>query len=278
MEFLTAPGIRSLAQSLNFTPKKAFGQNFLLDANVVRSIVQKAEVQPDDVVLEIGPGFGSLTLGLLAKAQSVIAVEINQDLATLLPKTMKQHAPEFAEKLSVLSGDALDITELPHVPSVLVANLPYNVSVPILLHLLHTFPTLHSGVVMVQTEVADRLVASPSTKAYGVPSVKLAWYAKAKKVGDVSRNVFWPSPNVDSSLVYFKRHATPLAEVDETKLFSLIDLAFATRRKMLRSALSSWLKSDEVFQSAGINPMLRGEALDVLDFVRLLQANQGGNP
>lgn len=277
MEFLTAPGIRSLAQSLNFNPKKAFGQNFLLDANVVRSIVQKADVQADDVVLEIGPGFGSLTLGLIEKAQSVIAVEINHDLASLLPTTMKQYAPEFAHKLIVIADDALNIKQLPLAPSVLVANLPYNVSVPIILHLLETFPSLQSGVVMVQTEVADRLVASPSTKAYGVPSVKLAWYAKAKKVGDVSRNVFWPSPNVDSSLVYFSRHEAALADVDHRKLFSLIDLAFATRRKMLRSALSTWLSADTVFDVAGINPTLRGEALGVLDFVRLLQANQGGN-
>lgn len=277
MEFLTAPGIRSLAQTLNFNPKKAFGQNFLLDANVVRSIVQKAEVQPDDVVLEIGPGFGSLTLGLIEKAHSVIAVEINHDLAALLPETMKQYAPEFAEKLSVIHDDALNLKELPVVPTVLVANLPYNVSVPIILHLLKTFRSLKSGVVMVQTEVAERLVAKPSTKAYGVPSVKLAWYANAKKVGDVSRNVFWPAPNVDSSLVYFKRHEKPLAQVDESKLFALIDLAFATRRKMLRSALSTWLRSDDVFETAGVIPTLRGEALDVLDFVRLLQANQGGN-
>jgi len=277
MEFLTAPGIRSLAQSLNFNPKKASGQNFLLDANVVRSIVQKADVQADDVVLEIGPGFGSLTLGLIEKAQSVIAVEINHDLASLLPNTMKEYAPEFAHKLIVIADDALNIKQLPLAPSVLVANLPYNVSVPIILHLLETFPSLQAGVVMVQTEVADRLVASPSTKAYGVPSVKLAWYAKAKKVGDVSRNVFWPSPNVDSSLVYFSRHEAALADVDQRKLFSLIDLAFATRRKMLRSALSTWLSADTVFDVAGINPTLRGEALGVLDFVRLLQANQGGN-
>lgn len=274
MEFLTAPIIRTLAQSLNFTPKKAFGQNFVLDANVVRSIVAKAELEPSDVVLEVGPGFGSLTLGLLEKATTVLAVEINQDLAALLPSTVKRLAPEYEERLQVLNEDALRVTTLPEFPTVLVANLPYNVSVPIILHLLATFPSIQSGLVMVQTEVADRLVASPSTKSYGIPSVKLAWYAKAKKVGDISRNVFWPAPNVDSSLVYFKRHDVPLANVNESQLFKLIDLAFATRRKMLRSALSSWVRSDAVFEKAGVDPTLRGEALYVLDFVRLLQANE----
>ncbi len=274
MEYLTAPGIRSLAETINFNPKKSFGQNFLLDANVVRSIVQKAELQRDDLVLEVGPGFGSLTLGLLEHSKSVTAVEINQDLATLLPTTVQRLASEYSQRLTVICADALQVRELPVLPTVLVANLPYNVSVPIILHLLKTFPSIRSGLVMVQSEVADRLVASPSTKAYGVPSVKLAWYANAKKVGDISRKVFWPAPNVDSSLVYFKRHDAPLADIDENELFTLIDLAFSTRRKMLRSVLSSWITSDEVFARAEISPTLRGEALDVLDFVRLLQANK----
>lgn len=277
MEFLTAPSIRTLAQSLNFTPKKAFGQNFVLDANVVRSIVAKANLQESDVVLEVGPGFGSLTLGLLEKVSHVQAVEINQELAALLPSTIKRLAPEFQDRLQVIHADALQVETLPLAPSVLVANLPYNVSVPIILHLLHTFPSIKSGLVMVQSEVADRLVATPSTKAYGVPSVKLAWYAKARKVGDISRNVFWPAPNVDSSLVYFKRHDAPLSDVSETDLFTLIDLAFATRRKMLRSVISTWATSEKVFAEAGIDPTLRGEALNVLDFVRLLKANQDGD-
>lgn len=277
MEFLTAPIIRTLAQSLNFTPKKAFGQNFVLDANVVRSIVAKAELQHDDVVLEVGPGFGSLTLGLIEKATSVLAVEINKELASLLPSTIKRLAPEYQDRLTVLNEDALKVTTLPKTPTVLVANLPYNVSVPIILHLLKTFPSIKSGLVMVQTEVADRLVASPSTKSYGIPSVKLAWYGSSKKVGDISRNVFWPAPNVDSSLVYFERHDALLSNVNETQLFTLIDLAFATRRKMLRSALASWVKSDAVFEKAGVDPTLRGEALSVLDFVRLLEANQDGD-
>ncbi|MFZ9309044.1 MAG: 16S rRNA (adenine(1518)-N(6)/adenine(1519)-N(6))-dimethyltransferase RsmA [Candidatus Nanopelagicales bacterium] len=277
MEFLTAPIIRTLAQSLKFTPKKAFGQNFVLDANVVRSIVAKSELHPDDVVLEVGPGFGSLTLGLIEKAKSVLAIEINEDLAVLLPSTIKRLAPEYQNRLTVLKEDALKVTTLPKTPTVLVANLPYNVSVPIILHLLKSFPSIKSGLVMVQTEVADRLVASPSTKSYGIPSVKLAWYGTCKKVGDISRNVFWPAPNVDSSLVLFERHDTLLSNVNETQLFTLIDLAFATRRKMLRSALASWVKSDAIFEKAGVDPTLRGEALHVLDFVRLLEANQDGD-
>jgi 16S rRNA (adenine1518-N6/adenine1519-N6)-dimethyltransferase len=194
-----------------------------------------------------------------------------------LPSTIKKLAPEYQDRLTVLNEDALKVTTLPKTPTVLVANLPYNVSVPILLHLLKAFPSIKSGLVMVQTEVADRLVASPSTKSYGIPSVKLAWYATSKKVGDVSRNVFWPAPNVDSSLVYFKRHDALLSNVNESQLFTLIDLAFATRRKMLRSALASWVKSDAIFEKAGVDPTLRGEALDVLDFVRLLEANQDGD-
>lgn len=277
MEFLSAPEIRKLAEQVGFSPKKSFGQNFLLDSNVVRSIVDKAHIDASDVVLEIGPGFGSLTLGLLEVAKNVIAVEISPALAELLPETVLRLAPDMKDKLQVICLDALEVEDLPIAPTALVANLPYNVSVPILLHLLKTFPSISSGLVMVQSEVADRLVSAPARKTYGIPSVKLAWYAKARKVGDIGRKVFWPAPNVDSALVYFERHPTPLADVDSEELFELIDLAFSSRRKMLRSVLSSWIRSDSVFEQAGINPTVRGEALGVLDFVQLLQANKGGN-
>ena len=231
--------------------------------------MRTAGVTKDDIALEIGPGLGSLTLALLHSAASVVAVEIDHRLATQLPITVAEHY-EHPENLTVIKGDALTLVDLPVQPTVLVANLPYNVSVPVLLHLLERFPTLRTGVVMVQAEVADRLAGSPGTKEYGVPSVKAAWWAEVKGAGSVSRSVFWPAPNVDSKLVSFTRRATPGDELLRKKTFAIIDGAFAQRRKMLRSALSSLYGSssaaEEILQRAGIDPTLRGEALEISSF------------
>lgn len=269
MTLLGAAEIRELAAALDLKPSKSLGQNFVIDSNVCTKIVRVAGVTKDDIALEIGPGLGSLTLALLASAASVVAVEIDRRLATQLPMTVTAHF-EHPENLTVINKDALTLAELPVQPTVLVANLPYNVSVPVLLHLLEIFPTIHSGVVMVQAEVADRLAGHPGTKEYGVPSVKAAWWADVKGAGSVSRSVFWPAPNVDSKLVSFSRHTTPGDETLRKKTFAIIDAAFAQRRKMLRSALSTLYGSsaaaEGVLQRAGIDPTLRGEALEITDF------------
>ena len=238
MSLLGAAEIRALAQSLDLKPSKSLGQNFVIDANVCRKIVRTAGVSADDIALEIGPGLGSLTLAMMEEAKAVIAVEIDSRLAQQLPITVAAHS-NSSEKLTVIHHDALIIKELPAAPTVLVANLPYNVSVPVFLHLLEIFPTLRSGVVMVQAEVADRLAAKPNSKEYGIPSVKAAWWADVSNAGSVSRSIFWPAPNVDSKLVGFTRRQTPGDEALRKQVFAIIDLAFAQRRKMLRSALSS---------------------------------------
>ena len=269
MTLLGAAEIRELAQELGIKPAKSLGQNFVIDANVCRKIVRTAGVTSSDVALEIGPGLGSLTLALLEEAKSVIAVEIDERLATRLPQTIKLHN-ESSATFSVIHQDALALKSLPEAPTVLVANLPYNVSVPVLLHLLEIFPTLQSGVVMVQAEVADRLAAKPGTKEYGIPSVKAAWWADLHGAGSISRSVFWPIPGVDSKLVSFTRHQPLGDEALRLKVFSLIDAAFAQRRKMLRSALSSIYGSssaaEKVLIQADIDPTLRGESLLVNDF------------
>ena len=269
MKLLGAAQIRELAAALDFKPSKSLGQNFVIDSNICTKIVRTAGVTKDDIALEIGPGLGSLTLALLDSAASVVAVEIDHRLATQLPITVAEHY-ENPENLTVINGDALTLVDLPVQPTVLVANLPYNVSVPVLLHLLERFPTLRTGVVMVQAEVADRLAGSPGTKEYGIPSVKAAWWAEVKAAGSVSRSVFWPAPNVDSKLVSFTRRATPGDELLRKKTFAIIDGAFAQRRKMLRSALSSLYGSssaaEEILQRAGIDPTLRGEALEISSF------------
>ena len=269
MTLLGAAEIRELAQELGIKPAKSLGQNFVIDANVCRKIVRTAGVTSSDVALEIGPGLGSLTLALLEEAKSVIAVEIDERLATRLPQTIKSHN-ESSATFSVIHQDALALRSLPEAPTVLVANLPYNVSVPVLLHLLEIFPTLQSGVVMVQAEVADRLAAKPGTKEYGIPSVKAAWWADLHGAGSISRSVFWPIPGVDSKLVSFTRHQPLGDEALRLKVFTLIDAAFAQRRKMLRSALSSIYGSssaaEKVLIQAGIDPTLRGESLLVNDF------------
>ena len=269
MTLLGAAEIRELAEELGIKPAKSLGQNFVIDANVCRKIVRTAGVISSDVALEIGPGLGSLTLALLEEAKSVIAVEIDERLATRLPQTVAAHN-ESAATFSVIHQDALHLKSLPVAPTVLVANLPYNVSVPVLLHLLEIFPTLKSGVVMVQAEVADRLAAKPGTKEYGIPSVKAAWWADLHGAGSISRSIFWPVPGVDSKLVSFTRHQPLGEEALRLKTFTLIDAAFAQRRKMLRSALSSIYGSsgaaEKVLIEAGIDPTLRGESLLVNDF------------
>jgi 16S rRNA (adenine1518-N6/adenine1519-N6)-dimethyltransferase len=237
-------------------------------------IVRTAGVQPDDVALEIGPGLGSLTLAMMQEAKAVVVVEIDKRLAEQLPITAAKHS-DNPEKLTVINKDALQIDSLPIDPTVLIANLPYNVSVPVFLHMLEIFPTLRTGVVMVQAEVADRLAAKPSTKEYGVPSVKAAWWADVTGAGVVSRQIFWPVPNVESKLVAFTRRATPGDEALRKRTFEIIDLAFAQRRKMLRSALSSRYggsaPAEEVLQGAGIDATLRGEALEIGSFVAIAQ-------
>jgi 16S rRNA (adenine1518-N6/adenine1519-N6)-dimethyltransferase len=269
MTLLGAAEIRELAEELGIKPAKSLGQNFVIDANVCRKIVRTAGVTSSDVALEIGPGLGSLTLALLEEAKSVIAVEIDERLATRLPQTVAAHN-ESAATFNVIHQDALHLKSLPEAPTVLVANLPYNVSVPVLLHLLEIFPTLKSGVVMVQAEVADRLAAKPGTKEYGIPSVKAAWWANLHGAGSISRSIFWPVPGVDSKLVSFTRHQPLGEEALRLKTFTLIDAAFAQRRKMLRSALSSIYGSsgvaEKVLIQAGIDPTLRGESLLVNDF------------
>jgi 16S rRNA (adenine1518-N6/adenine1519-N6)-dimethyltransferase len=269
MSLLGAAEIRELAESLNLKPSKSLGQNFVHDGNVCRKIVRTAGLTSTDIALEIGPGLGSLTLAMLEQAQAVVAVEIDARLANQLPITAAKHS-ERADILTVINQDALTLKDLPVAPTVLIANLPYNVSVPVFLHLLEILPSLRSGVVMVQAEVADRLAAKPNSKEYGIPSVKAAWWADVTGAGSVSRNIFWPQPNVDSKLVGFTRRATPGDEELRKKVFAIIDLAFAQRRKMLRSALSSMYGGSGAAEAhltkAGINPTLRGEALDISAF------------
>jgi 16S rRNA (adenine1518-N6/adenine1519-N6)-dimethyltransferase len=272
MTLLGAAQIRELAAQLDLKPSKSLGQNFVIDSNVCTKIVRTAGVTSADIALEIGPGLGSLTLAMLEVAKTVIAVEIDPRLAQQLPITVAQHF-DHPENLTVINKDALAVNELPVAPTVLVANLPYNVSVPVLLHLLEKFPTLRTGVVMVQAEVADRLAAKPGGKEYGIPSVKAAWWADVKNVGTVSRSIFWPAPNVDSKLVGFTRRETAGSEESREKVFTIIDAAFAQRRKMLRSALSSLYGSSSAAEAilikAGIDPTLRGEALQVESFCKI---------
>lgn len=277
VELLGPAEIRGLAAELDVRPTKKLGQNFVHDPNTVRRIVELAGVGPDDVVLEVGPGLGSLTLGLLATGARVVAVEIDPKLADRLPKTVAERGPEAADRLTVVGADALRVAnaDLPGSPTSLVANLPYNVAVPVVLHLLAEVPSLKSGLVMVQTEVADRMAAGPGSRIYGVPSVKLAYYGPARKVAPVPRSVFWPVPNVDSALVAFERGDAP-ASGDRDRLFKLVDAAFSQRRKTLRAALAGWAgsaeRAGELLTAAGIDPKTRGEQLDVHDFARIAAA------
>jgi len=267
---LGATEIRNLAAELSVVPTKKLGQNFVHDANTVRKIVSKAGVQPGERVLEVGPGLGSLTLGLLEAGADVVAVEIDGRLAELLPTTAARLQP--GRPLQVIHADALVTTEIPHDVRVIVANLPYNTSVPIVLHLLATLPSLTRVLVMVQAEVAERLAAGPGSKAYGGPSVKAAWYGTWSVAGNVSRQVFWPVPNVDSLLVAMEARPAPGDEELRQVVWDLVDHAFATRRKMSRGSLASYLGSDrvsEIITAAGLSPEDRGEAWSLEGYVSL---------
>jgi len=303
--------IREIAGRLGIRPAKRLGQNFVTDAGTVHRITALARLSPDDVVLEVGPGFGSLTLPLLAAARQVIAVELDPVLAAELPRTVAARAPGLAGRLRVLTADAARVRELPgDPPTALVANLPYNAAVPVLLHLLATVPSLRGGLVMVQAEVADRMSAPPGSRTYGVPSVKLAWYAEVRRAGAVPRSVFWPVPRVDSGLVAFRRQASPPGEErgdggsgdggsgdggrgggdgghggggqddrpGRDEVFAVVDAAFAQRRKTLRAALASWAGSaaeaERVLRAAGVDPALRGESLGVAEFARIARAGR----
>lgn len=268
--------IRELAARLGVRPTKQRGQNFVIDANTVRRIVRTADVRPDDVVVEVGPGLGSLTLALLEAADRVTAVEIDDVLAAALPATVQARLPGRADRFALVHSDALRVTELPGpAPTALVANLPYNVAVPVLLHMLDRFPTIERTLVMVQAEVADRLAAAPGSKVYGVPSVKAAWYADVKRAGAIGRNVFWPAPNVDSGLVSLVRRPAPRTTATKEQVFAVIDAAFAQRRKTLRAALAGWAGSaaaaEAALTSAGVSPQARGEALTVEQFAAIAE-------
>jgi len=292
---LSGADIRAIAGALDVRPTKKRGQNFLVDPNTVRRLVRLAGVGPDDVVLEVGPGLGSLTLGLLGAARQVIAVEVDPALAAALPATAAARLePVAAGRLTVLTKDALRLVpaDLPAGqagstgpaepapgPTVLAANLPYNIAVPLLLGLLDRLPSLEHGLVMVQAEVADRLTSPPGGRVYGVPSVKLAWYAAARWAGPVPRSVFWPVPNVDSGLVAFTRRPAPAPAELRADVFAAIDAAFAQRRKTLRSALAGWAGSpaavDRLTKAAGVDPGARGETLDIAAYCRLAAARAG---
>jgi 16S rRNA (adenine1518-N6/adenine1519-N6)-dimethyltransferase len=269
--------VRQLATRLDVRPTKQRGQNFVIDPNTVRRIVRAAGLHPEDVVVEVGPGLGSLTLALLENVARVVAIEIDPVLAAALPATLATYAPMLADRCHVLEADALRIDAVPGPPpTALVANLPYNVSVPVLLHLLELLPSLERGLVMVQSEVADRLAAGPGSKVYGVPSVKAAWYADVRRAGAVGRNVFWPAPNVDSGLVAWARRDAPLTTATREEVFAVIDAAFAHRRKGLRGALRTLAGSVEAasaaLECAGIDPLARGESLTVVEFARIAEA------
>jgi 16S rRNA (adenine1518-N6/adenine1519-N6)-dimethyltransferase len=266
--------IREIAARIGVNPTKKLGQNFVVDANTCRRIVKSADVTSDDVALEIGPGLGSLTLALLEIAKEVVVVEIDERLAAELPHTVARHEFDPA-RLTVVTNDAMVVDALPVEPTVLVANLPYNISVPVLLRFMEKFPTLRSGVVMVQSEVADRLAAKPGSKNYGSPSVKATWWADMSSAGTVARSIFWPVPNVDSSLVRFVRHAPAGDEAMRICTFSVIDHAFAQRRKMLRSALSELFggsaPASDAITAAGVDPTMRGESLLLPDFIKIAE-------
>ena len=275
--------VRALAARLGVRPTKQRGQNFVIDANTVRRIVREAGLSGDDVVVEVGPGLGSLTLALLAVVRRVVAIEADPVLAAALPETLAAYAPGGADRCQVMTADALRVDAVPGPPpTALVANLPYNVSVPVLLHLLAVLPSLEKGLVMVQSEVADRLAAGPGSKVYGVPSVKCAWYADVRRAGAVGRTVFWPAPNVDSGLVAWTRREPPATTSTREQVFAVVDAAFAQRRKALRGALRGLAGSGEAAEaalvSAGIDPLARGESLTVAEFARLAEALAVGAP
>ena len=273
---LGASEIREIAKLLDLHPAKSLGQNFVIDGNTCRKIVRLADINNKDIVLEIGPGLGSLTIALLPLASEVIAVEIDRRLATQLTETMQNKIPNYADKLRIINEDAQLINTLPQSPTALVANLPYNISVPVILHFLEKFPSINKGLVMVQAEVAQRLAAKPGNKIYGTPSVKAKWWADMSIAGNVSREVFWPVPNVDSLLVAFKRGESPGDEALRVQTFTVIEAAFSQRRKMLRSALSVWAGGSsaaiEILEKAGVAQTSRAEELELKEFIAIAQA------
>jgi 16S rRNA (adenine1518-N6/adenine1519-N6)-dimethyltransferase len=275
MRLLGPAEIRILANKLDLRPTKKLGQNFVIDAGTVRRIVRVADLSQDDVVIEVGPGLGSLTLALLPSAAHVVAVEIDPVLAAQLPITVAER--DLSDRLTVVNADAMKITpdDLGHAPTALVANLPYNVAVPVVLHLLQALPSLRKGLVMVQAEVADRLAAGPGSKVYGIPSVKAAWYADVRRAGTIGRTVFWPAPNVDSGLVSLTRRDPPKTTATREEVFAVVDAAFAQRRKTLRAALASWAgtaaQAETALRAAGVDPSTRGEQLTVETFARIAE-------
>ncbi len=281
-DLLGPTDVRVLAESLGTSPTKKWGQNFVIDSGTVRRIVRIAGVSQGDHVVEVGPGLGSLTLALLEAGAWVTAVEIDPRLAAALPHTVGARAAEDADRLAVIGQDALEVRDLPGAgpdagePSALVANLPYNVSVPVILHFLETFPALQRVLVMVQAEVADRLAAPPGSRTYGIPSAKAAWYCDVRRAGDVGRAVFWPVPRVDSALVLMERRDAPSTTASREQVFAVIDAAFAQRRKALRGALAtlagSSARSEAALVAAGISPLTRGEQLGIEDFTRIAEA------
>ena len=280
MRMLGPADIRALAAELSLRPTKSRGQNFVVDANTVRRIAREARVGPSDTVLEIGPGLGSLTLALLETGANVTGVEVDPVLADALPGTIGEYAPEAAARFAVVHADAVTLAELPGAgPTALVANLPYNVAVPALLNALQRFDSLRRALVMVQSEVADRLAAVPGSRVYGVPSVKARWYGEVRRAGAVSRSVFWPVPRVDSGLVAIERTATPQA--DRQAVFEVVDAAFAQRRKTLRAALAGWAGSaqsaEQILRAADVDPQARGETLDLAAFIRIASAAQAAS-
>lgn len=275
VDLLGAVDVRELAARLDVMPTKKLGQNFVTDPNTIRRIVVAAKLSGNETVVEIGPGLGSLTLGLLEVAKKVIAVEIDAKMAAELEATIAKRAP--GTDFTLVRNDAMKVTELPEHPDALVANLPYNISVPVLLHFLEQFDSIQTGLILVQAEVAHRLAAEPGSKIYGVPSVKLAWYADSALAGNVGRSIFWPVPNVDSALVYFSKRAVPLGDEQlRLEVFEVADAAFGQRRKTLRQALSSWAGSaaeaERILLEAGVSPQARGEQLDVHQFVAIAKA------
>lgn len=273
---LTARTVREIAEELGLRPTKTRGQNFVIDPNTVRMIVEEAQLEPGEEVVEIGPGLGSLTLGLLEAGHPVTAVEIDTLLASRLPRTVEEFAPD-GSSLNLINADALHVTELPTQPTALVANLPYNVAVPVLMHFLETFPSIRKVLVMVQAEVADRLAASPGSRVYGAPSAKAQWYGTVSRGSDIGKNVFWPAPNVGSGLVSITKHEQPYGDEELRKAtFAVVNAAFAQRRKTLRQALAgltgSGTSSEEILTGAGIDPKTRGEALDIHAFIGIARA------
>jgi 16S rRNA (adenine1518-N6/adenine1519-N6)-dimethyltransferase len=278
--YLGAAELRQVAARLGLRPTKQWGQNFVVDANTVKRIVRLAGLTAEDSVVEVGPGLGSLTLALLPETGHVTAVEVDPTLAAALPETVGRLAPAHADRLTIVQDDAMRVRALPDPqPTALVANLPYNVSVPVVLSFLEAFPTIERVLVMVQLEVAERLAAVPGSKAYGVPSVKAAWYAAVRLAGQVPRSVFWPVPNVDSGLVAMQRRPPPETTATRAEVFACVDAAFAQRRKTLRAALAGWAgsapRAEECLRAAGVDPRTRGEELGIEAFAAIAAARAG---